>query len=129
MPELGKSRRTWIVDVHDEPPFGFCATGQQFGDDAGLGRCVSLHVAVEIQMIPGEVGVRRHVQVTAHGAPLLQGVRADLDDGRTRPGALHLGEQPLQVRSFRCRAGSVTLPATDPHARGPNHPHAHASTL
>ncbi len=62
------------------------------GEQARLGRAVAGHVAVVIQMIAGEIGEHRHVEVHRIDAALVQRVRTHFHRHRLRAGVAQLGQ-------------------------------------
>ncbi len=69
-----------------------------------LGREVRVHVAVEVEVVAGEVREDRDLELEAVDALEGERVRGDLEDGAAAAGVHHLAEERLQVGGLGRRA-------------------------
>ena len=119
-----QARARRVVDVHDRHRVGLPARGQLVEEEPRLGGGVALEVAVEVEVIPGQVGEHGGVEAAARDALLGERVGGDLQrDVRGARGA-HLGEQRLE--RDRVGGGERSRPARPVEAIGDGSHHARA---
>jgi hypothetical protein len=92
-----------VVGVHDGHRVGLPALRQVLEEEPRLGGEVLLDVAVEVEMVAGEVGEHRGVEARAGDAVLVERVRGDLDRDVRRARGPHAREEPLERDRVRRR--------------------------
>ena len=97
-------------------------TGRQQLEQPPLDLEVILHVAMEVEVIAGEIGEDAGGKAESVGAAQRQGVRRDLDGAGAGAAIDHLPQQPLQIRGLRRRARRLGLMIADPRADGTDTP-------
>ena len=108
----GKPPTVGVVDVDDGRRRAIAGVGRH--EQESLRREVVLHARVEVEVVLGEVGEGRDVEVDRGGTTELEGVRGDLHHAGPVAGVEHPPERPLQVD--RLRGGPLDLlhrPADD----------------
>ena len=83
---------------------------------------VLLHVAVEVEMLLGEVREDERVEAHAIEPPEVRAVRGRLDHDGVVAGVEHVAEEPLQVDRLRGRVGRVARLAADDPLHGADEP-------
>ena len=96
---LGTGR---IVGAHDGGPPGLGRGGEQL-EQSPLGPAVFLERAVKVEVILGEVGEHRHVELQLVHPVERQRVRGHLHRHAADPGGTHLGQHRLELQRLRRR--------------------------
>ena len=115
----GQQAAAGVVDVHHRVP------GVLGGEQRGLGGEVGLLVAVEVEVVPAEVGEGRDGKGNGVDAAQCEGVGGDLHRHGLRALLAEVAEQALQVGGLRRGdggSGGLEWPAVQGEADRPDHP-------
>lgn len=103
-----------VVQVHDR-----CAQPGAC-EQLGLGRTVLRHVAVIIEMVAGEIGEHRHVELHRIHAALIECMRTDFHRHRLRAGIAQLRELGVGLQHQRRGEAGRHRSAVQAHAQRAN---------